>query len=117
MIARKVILLIGEVLKLANRLLPKKMNVELQLLPDLLRSASEFETISSRNSAASAIYQLASLNRTLYRSWNNGLHATQRPSTEEEKRGQRQVEQVKLKLNLNTDDAHFRALIIDTQVH
>jgi rapamycin-insensitive companion of mTOR len=111
-IVRKTTLLLGEVLKLASRLLPSNYSARKQLLPNLFSSAAKFG-LDGRFSASAAVYQIDSLNRTLHRS----LSATtpHRLALEEEKRGQRQVE-LKLKLNMTIDDRHFSNLIVDTGV-
>lgn len=111
-IVRKTTLLLGEVLKLASRLLPNEHSARLQLLPDLFSAAAKFG-VDGRFLASSAVYQIDSLNRTLHRSLSQ---QHQRTSAEDEKRGQRQVEQVKLKLNMAIDDRHFSNLIVDTGV-
>ncbi|KAL7275461.1 hypothetical protein RUND412_001589 [Rhizina undulata] len=114
MIVRKTTLLLGEVLKLASRLLPTDYSARLQLLPNLFRSAASFKT-ETRFAATSAVYQIDSLNRTLHRSVSTAP-TTQHLSVDDEKRNQRQVEQVKLKLNMNLDDRHFSNLIVETGV-
>lgn len=111
-IVRKTTLLLGEVLKLASRLLPSNYSARMQLLPNLFSSASRFG-LDGRFSASAAVYQIDSLNRTLHRSL--APNTPQRAALEEEKRGQRQVE-LKLKLNMTIDDRHFSNLIVDTGV-
>ena len=112
-IVRKTTLLLGEVLKLASRLLPTTYNVKIQLLPELFTSATRFGI--DRFAASSAVYQIDSLNRTLHRSLP-ATAAPQRLSLDDERRGQRQVEQVKIKLNMQVDEAHFRGLLMDCGV-
>ncbi|KAA8893128.1 Rapamycin-insensitive companion of mTOR, N-term-domain-containing protein [Sphaerosporella brunnea] len=111
-IVRKTTLLLGEVLKLASRLLPNNYSARKQLLPNLFSSAARFG-IDERFSASSAVYQIDSLNRTLHRSLS--ASTPHRLALEEEKRGQRQVE-LKMKLNMTIDDRHFSNLIVDTGV-
>lgn len=112
-IVRKTTLLLGEVLKLASRLLPSTYSARMQLLPDLFQSATKFG-IDGRFAASSAVYQIDSLNRTLHRSLAN--QTAQHASVDDEKRGQRQVEQVKLKINMTIDEKHFSQLIVDSGV-
>jgi hypothetical protein len=111
-IVRKTTLLLGEVLKLASRLLPNNYSARKQLLPNLFSSAAKFG-LDGRFPASAAVYQIDTLTRTLHRS----ISATtpHRLALEEEKRGQRQVE-LKLKLNMTIDDRHFSNLIVDTGV-
>lgn len=111
-IVRKTTLLLGEVLKLASRLLPSTYSAHQQLLPDLFQSAAKFG-IDGRFAASSAVYQIDSLNRTLHRSL--ATQTAQRTSLDEEKRGQRQVE-LKLKINMTIDEKHFSQLIVDSGV-
>ncbi|KAF3308632.1 hypothetical protein TWF173_001088 [Orbilia oligospora] len=113
-IVRKSTLLVGEILKLSNRLLPRDLNTRLQMLPSLFRCASKFDNIA-RKTATSAVYQIDSLNRTLHRTGNHGgTHATRQSL--DDGSSARQVEQVKLKLNLQIDEPHFRSLILDSQI-
>lgn len=67
LIKRKTTLLIGEVLKLSNRLLPSSWSTNLQLLPDLFIAASDFKSFA-RHNATATVYQIDSVSRTLYRS-------------------------------------------------
>ena len=112
-IVRKTTLLLGEVLKLASRLLPTTYNAKIQLLPELFLSASRFG--DDRFAASSAVYQIDTLNRTLQRSLPSNA-APQRLSLDDERRGQRQVEQVKIKLTQQIDETHFRTLLMDCGV-
>ncbi|KIM94882.1 hypothetical protein OIDMADRAFT_134612 [Oidiodendron maius Zn] len=57
---RKTTLLIGEVLKLASRLLPSSWSSDLQLLPELFRAASNFKN-DERFDAAGTVYQISSM--------------------------------------------------------
>lgn len=122
-IVRKTTLLLGEVLKLASRLLPSTYSAQMQLLPDLFQSATRFNPEGrfaakpgpeGRFAASSAVYQIDSLNRTLHRSLANPM--SQHTSIEDETRGQRQVEQVKLKITMTIDEKHFSQLIVDSGV-
>ncbi|KAJ6256105.1 hypothetical protein Dda_9197 [Drechslerella dactyloides] len=114
-IIRKSTLLVGEILKLSNRLLPSDMNTRLQMLPSLFRCASQFDSVL-RKTATSAVYQIDSLNRTLQRTGNHAGTTTTRIALDDSKGTARQVEQVKLKLNLQIDEPHFRSLILDSQI-
>jgi hypothetical protein len=64
---RKTTLLLGEVLKLASRLLPPSWSSDIQLLPELFAAAAEFGN-ESRFNASATVYQISSVSRTLYRS-------------------------------------------------
>lgn len=65
-IRRKAALLIGEALELANKILPSTWTGRLQVLPHLFDSASILKS-ESHFVATSIIYQIDSVNRTLYR--------------------------------------------------
>jgi rapamycin-insensitive companion of mTOR len=111
-VVRKTTLLLGEILKLASRLLPSNYSARMQLLPNLFSSAAKFG-LDGRFTASAAVYQIDTLNRTLHRSL---VPSTQtRSALEDEKRGQRQIE-LKMKLNMTIDDRHFSNLIVDTGV-
>lgn len=64
---RKSTLLIGEVLKLASRLLPPDWSAELQLLPELFSAALNVND-DSHHVATGVIYSISSVSRTLFRS-------------------------------------------------
>lgn len=97
---------------MASRLLPTNFNVKIQLLPQLFASATQFGT--ERFSASSAVYQIDSLNRTLHRSVPSS--SAKMLSLDDDRRGQRQVEQVKIKLSQQIDELHFRTLLMDCGV-
>lgn len=111
--SRKATLLVGEVLQLANSLLPLSKCRILQSLPRLFTSATEMHN-TSRFGATSALFQIESLNRT--RNKANMAKIVNSADNSNTKRGQRQVEQVKIKMGLQIDDSHFRNLLLDTQV-
>lgn len=110
---RKTTLLIGEVLKLANQLLPSNWSAELQVLPDLFSSASAFGN-EERAQAVSTAYQIDSVNRTLYRSAAS-TNVTKAPSLDDAS-SVRSSETAKLQLSANIDEAQFRSLLLDSQV-
>ncbi|KAK7960962.1 HR1 repeat- rho-binding protein [Apiospora saccharicola] len=112
---RKTTLLIGEVLKLASRLLPPEWSSELQLLPELFSAAVEFKQ-DNRFNATGVVYQISSVSRTLYRSSpTNFSQGNMSLSSINEQHGS--VEDgPKNNTSLNTDDATFRQLLIDSGV-
>ncbi|KAK8123520.1 HR1 repeat-containing protein [Apiospora kogelbergensis] len=112
---RKTTLLIGEVLKLASRLLPPAWSSELQLLPELFSAAVEFKQ-DNRFNATGVVYQISSVSRTLYRSSpTNFSQGNLSLSSTNEQHGS--VEDgPKNNPSLNTDDATFRQLLIDSGV-
>lgn len=113
---RKTTLLIGEVLKLANKLLPSSWSCDLQLLPELFAAASHFGD-QERYFATSTVYQIDSVTRTLYRSAPSTITApvksAARGSTENLARFD---DAPKSNSNLTFDEATFRQMLLDTQV-
>lgn len=111
--SRKATLLVGEILQVANNLLPLSRCRGLQTLPRLFRSAAKLGN-DTRSSATAALFQIESLSRT--RNKTSMARIVSSVDNDNRKRGQRQVEQVKIKMGLQIDDSHFRNLLLDTQV-
>ncbi|KAL2760914.1 hypothetical protein ACRALDRAFT_1078558 [Sodiomyces alcalophilus JCM 7366] len=65
-LTRKTCLLIGEVLKLASRLLPPSWSTTLPLLPELFAAATQFKD-DDRFISSGIVYQISSVSKTLYR--------------------------------------------------
>ncbi|KAF4553712.1 Target of rapamycin complex 2 subunit ste20-like protein [Elsinoe fawcettii] len=118
---RKTTLLLGEVLTLANQLLPPDWSHELQTLPSLFKSAAAFGT-DERFHAVAAIYQVDSVNRTLYRTLPKGDSTTSSAIQKSNSvssnfwQPQKAPEQPKLQLPVSMDETQFRALMIDSMV-
>ncbi|KAF2473241.1 uncharacterized protein BDR25DRAFT_282590 [Lindgomyces ingoldianus] len=112
---RKTTLLLGEVLKLANELLPPSWSASLQVLPQLLESAAKFQT-EDRFVAIGTIYQVDSVNRTLYRSGPTSLSTGKTNTTTDTNSSRSQTEQSKAQAAMQMDEAQFRTLMVDTQV-
>jgi rapamycin-insensitive companion of mTOR len=113
---RKTTLLIGEVLKMANELLPPSWSAQLQVLPQLLHSAASFQS-EDRFVAIGTIYQVDSINRTLYRSGPTSLYTnkgTTNPDTVSTTT--RDTDQAKLQAAMQVDESLMRSLMFDTQV-
>ncbi|KAI4750330.1 hypothetical protein E4T52_17091 [Aureobasidium sp. EXF-3400] len=110
---RRTTLLIGEVLKLANQLLPSEWSAELQVLPDLFHQATSFGQ-DERSQAVATVYQVDSVNRTLYRSVGGGpgVKSTRADEFEPIK----SAEQPKVQMSANMDEAQFRGLLMECQV-
>ncbi|KAI1769575.1 Rapamycin-insensitive companion of mTOR, N-term-domain-containing protein [Hypoxylon sp. FL1150] len=115
MLKRKTTLLIGETLKLASRILPPSWSSELQLLPELFAAASQFEKEAHFN-ATGIVYQISSVSRTLHRSSSAGYNAGYLPSSSMLQNMGHQEETPKANALVNTDDATFRQLLIDSGV-
>ncbi|KAL0931355.1 cytosolic regulator pianissimo [Colletotrichum truncatum] len=80
-LTRKTCLLIGEVLKLASRLLPSSWSNDLPLLPDLFAAATQFND-DNRFIASGIVYQISSVSKTLYRSSSSSATAGTLPSND-----------------------------------
>ncbi|KAI9704011.1 MAG: hypothetical protein M1820_005632 [Bogoriella megaspora] len=115
-VKRKTTLLLGEVLKLANQLLPSNWSANLQVLPELFKSASKFG-VENRFTATGTIYQVDSVSRTLYRSGPNAAaQTTKGQAVSETVSGMRQSEAAKAQAMSQVDEGQFRSLMYDTQV-
>lgn len=113
---RKATLLIGEVLKLASRLLPPSWSAELQLLPELFAAATQFGS-EGQSVASGIVYQISSVSRTLYRSAplepaGGGLSS----SDSVQNLTMLESEQPKANSAVVLDDAMFRQVLIETGV-
>lgn len=113
---RKTTLLIGEVLKLANKLLPSSWSCDLQLLPELFAAASHFGD-QERNFATSTVYQIDSVTRTLYRSAPSTITAPVKSAVSGSTDNLARFDDApKSNSNLIFDEATFRQMLLDTQV-
>ncbi|PVI06220.1 hypothetical protein DM02DRAFT_38739 [Periconia macrospinosa] len=112
---RKTTLLLGEVLKMANELLPSSWSSQLQVLPQLLNSAAKFTT-EERFVAIGTIYQVDSVNRTLYRSGPASTFANPTVTTKTGTSANQQPDQSKTQAAMQMDEPTFRNLMVDTQV-
>ncbi|KAF7547981.1 hypothetical protein G7046_g8838 [Stylonectria norvegica] len=112
---RKTTLLIGEVLKLASRLLPPSWSAELQLLPELFSAAARVGN-ESHFVATGMVYQISSVNRTLYRSAPSGTVSGALPSSNSMADLTSLEDQPKSNFGMVFDDATFRQLLIDSNV-
>jgi hypothetical protein len=110
---RKTALVIGEVLKAANELLPNQWSSKLQVLPNLVQRATKLD-IDERFLAVGTIYQIDSVNRTLYRSDPSAVAARTTTSTSDTEMV-RNAEQAKVQQGMQMDETAFRSLMLDTQ--
>lgn len=116
MLKRKTTLLIGEVLKLANKLLPSSWSTDLQFLPELFMAAAHFGS-EERYAATGTVYQIDSVSRTLYRSTpsTTATLATSTPHGSTDNLA-RFDETPKNTPNVTFDEGTFRQMLLDTQV-
>ncbi|KJZ76236.1 hypothetical protein HIM_04318 [Hirsutella minnesotensis 3608] len=115
MLKRKTTLLIGEVLKLASKLLPPSWSAELQLLPELFAAAAQFGS-QAHFVASGIVYQISSVSRTLYRSAPSESMAGSLPSGDSMDNLGMIEEHPKAQTAASFDDAGFRQLLIETGV-
>ena len=119
-IGRKATLLIGEVLQLANRVLPLAMAAKIQTLTRVFNLATDYSEGHNRIVGTSALSSVDSFNRNRARLQPTTLNnARQRANSVDEpvRRGQRSTEQsVKVKMGMQIDDREFQKLILETQV-
>ncbi|KAI0127811.1 cytosolic regulator pianissimo [Xylariales sp. AK1849] len=115
LLKRKTTLLIGEILKLASRLLPQAWSSGLQLLPELFSAAVEFNQ-DTRFNATGVVYQISSVSRTLYRSSPTSFAASNLLSSTAVENMGLMDDAPKNNASVNTDDATFRQLLVDSGV-
>lgn len=115
-ISRKATLLIGEILQLSTRLLPILMAIQVQSLPQLFALASNFEDEQVRHNATAALAHIDRLTRAQVRYAAPAVSITKEERLANAIRTQEKVHEVKLKIGYAIDDAHFRQLLMDTQV-
>ncbi|KAE8447405.1 hypothetical protein EG329_010819 [Mollisiaceae sp. DMI_Dod_QoI] len=115
MLKRKTTLLIGEVLKLADNLLPASWSSEIQLLPELFSAASHFGD-EERFDATGTVYQISSVSRTLYRTVSSSTGTLANSINNSNDNLSNLEEQPKANPNLTLDETTFRQLLVETQV-
>ncbi|KAF8578071.1 hypothetical protein K439DRAFT_1395907 [Ramaria rubella] len=117
-LARKATLLMGEVLQIANKVLPLSVASKIQTLPKLFDLAADYMDGPNRIIGTTALSSIDSFNRNRTR-LQPEVQRDGRPranSVESVRRGQRQVEQTKIKMGMQIDDKSFQNLLIETQV-
>ncbi|KIW08236.1 uncharacterized protein PV09_01164 [Verruconis gallopava] len=110
---RKTTLVLGEVLKAANELLPNQWSAKLQVLPNLVRSATKLN-VDERFLAVGTIYQIDSVNRTLYRSDPSVVATRSTNSSSEAEIIRQSAEQAKAQQGMQMDETQFRNMMLDT---
>ncbi|KAF8967140.1 Rapamycin-insensitive companion of mTOR, N-term-domain-containing protein [Flammula alnicola] len=118
-LSRKATLLMAEVLAMANRVLPLSLAARIQAIPEVFCMATDYMDGENRIVGTSALSAIDSFNRNRARLESSGpvkgfrLRAN---SVEDAvRRGQRQVEQVKLKMSMQMDDRTFQSSLLETQ--
>lgn len=111
-LTRKTCLLIGEVLKLASKLLPSTWSTNLPLLPELFAAATQFKD-DQRFISSGIIYQISSVSKTLYRTADSSTSGAN-PSVDA--LGTLNEEQQKSNPGVVIQDTAFRQLLVDSNV-
>ncbi|KAM0790272.1 hypothetical protein ACM66B_005576 [Microbotryomycetes sp. NB124-2] len=118
--AKAVSLLIGEVLQLANRVLPLDHAARAQALPKLFELTTTFDTSDERLTATNTLTSVDTFNRLYGQSRHRFSDQASRPRSESSdnplRSGQRQVEHTRQQMNLQIDDNTFRTLLLETGV-
>lgn len=115
---RKTTLLLTEVLKMAHEMLPDSWSARLQVLPGLMRTAASFGQVGQdeRFIAIGTIYQVDSVNRTLYRSGPGSVQGPKSMSNTTTDSSNRQTDASKAQNTQQMDEAQFRAIMIESGV-
>ncbi|KAL8929396.1 MAG: hypothetical protein Q9172_000447 [Xanthocarpia lactea] len=112
---RKATLLHGEMLNMANRLLPQKYSSTLQVLSRLV-VADDFQTANTPLYHISMTYQIDSVSRTLYRSQVASKHPFDTTAQYQQQHTSRVFHSTKQQADYDMDEIKFRAAIVDTQI-
>nr|POE89822.1 target of rapamycin complex 2 subunit ste20 [Quercus suber] len=111
-VKRRTSLLITEVLRMASELLPAEWSHGLQTIPRLFETATDFRD-EYRSHAVATIYQVDSINRTLYRS-TSGQEASVKSSDDASAMRTRAMS--KSQINATMDETQFRTKMVETGV-
>ena len=101
---------------MASWMLPNTYSVQLQMLPELFSSAADLHA-EHQSLASNTVYQIDSVNRTLYRSGSGvPLPLAGRADVGDVRDLPRQAEPSKTKVSAQIDEAQFRSLMLESQV-
>ncbi|KAK5118057.1 hypothetical protein LTR62_004103 [Meristemomyces frigidus] len=109
---RRTTLLIAEVLRMSSELLPASWSYGMQSMPGLFDAAINFRN-DDRFQAVAAVYQVDSINRTLYRSISSQDASVK---TSEDSAAVRARAASKSQANAAMDETFFRAKMLETQI-
>ncbi|KAG1808998.1 Rapamycin-insensitive companion of mTOR, N-term-domain-containing protein [Suillus variegatus] len=117
-LSRKATLLMAEVMHMANRVLPLGVAAKIQAVPRVFNLAADYNRGEHRIVGTSALSAIDSFNRNRLRLQPSVRNARPRANSAEDavRRGQRQVEQVKIKMGMQMDDKTFQSSLLETQV-
>lgn len=112
---RKATLLHGEMLNLANRLLPQKYSASLQVLSQLV-DPDDFRPANTSLYQISMTYQIDSVSRTLYRSQAASKHPFDARTLAKQQSTSLVFHPTKQQVDYDMDEIKFRAAIVETQI-
>lgn len=135
-LTRKATLLMAEVMQMANRVLPLAVAANIQAVPRVFNLASDYNRGEHRIIGTAAMSAIDSFNRNRARLQPNVKGARPRlavpyshtpfatttflcranSAEDAVRRGQRQVEQSKIKIGMQMDDKTFQSCLLETQV-
>ncbi|KAF4617458.1 hypothetical protein D9613_006099 [Agrocybe pediades] len=119
-LTRKATLLMAEILAMANRVLPLSLAAKIQAIPQVFCMATDYSDGENRIVGTTALSAIDSFNRNRARlephSPTKGFRQRANSVEDAVRRGQRQVEQVKLKMSMQMDDKTFQSSLLETQV-
>ena len=114
---RKTLLLLGEILKLADYTLPSTISTSLQILPALMIGISEEEDEETLPISSNLVYQIDSVNRNLHKSTVSSKMVGLSSSQIMEVSNQLQPKSTESgRARIDMDEIQFRSLLVDTQV-
>lgn len=112
---RRASLLIAEVLRMASELLPSSWSQGLQSMPGLFEAATRFNTEERFHSLAT-VYQIDSINRTMYRLTTGQTAQSQQGAIDLSGAAARARATSKSQVNASMDNVVFRQNMLDTGV-
>ncbi|KAG8875681.1 hypothetical protein FRB97_004816 [Tulasnella sp. 331] len=119
-LSKKATLLLGEVLHVANQVLPSAIAARVQALPRLFAMAAEHDVYGDpRKMASVTLSSIDSFRRNMGRLQRPMIQGSRERANSIEdpvRRNQRQVEQNKLKATMQIDDKSFQDVLLKTQV-
>ncbi|KAF9781640.1 Rapamycin-insensitive companion of mTOR, N-term-domain-containing protein [Thelephora terrestris] len=118
-LSRKATLLMAEVLHMGNKVLSLSAAAKIQMVPRIFALAADYNDGEHRIVGTSALSAIDSFNRNRSKLEPATNVKDSRPRANSEdavRRGQRQVEQVKIKMGMQMDGEAFRATLLETHV-
>ncbi|KAL9009230.1 MAG: hypothetical protein Q9173_005721 [Seirophora scorigena] len=114
---RKAALLQGEVLQMANRLLPYSFSAKFQVVPRLVIPIGLLPT-DTPLTQINMVYQVDSVSRTLHRSQGDTRYASaiMKRSKPHHTVPTHSLDSTKLKVDIDMDEIRFRAAVAETQI-